>query len=120
MLAILCDIARYCAILSDVACDFVRYWAILHAILGDIHLSCDIARYRAIFMNIAAIFMNIAAIFMNNAQYRIDAFSISMVRSGQIVGSIHIHISPNKRRGRLFTQQPLMGGRLFNFLQRNE
>ena len=71
-------------------------------------------------MNIAAIFMNIAAIFMNNAQYRIDAFSISMVRSGQIVGSIHIHISPNKRRGRLFTQQPLMGGRLFNFLQRNE
>ena len=113
-------------------------FALVRDIRGDIHQKYnaqyrgDIHEYRAIsrniawemniaaiFMNIAAIFMNIAAIFMNNAQYRIDAFSISMVRSGQIVGSIHIHISPNKRRGRLFTQQPLMGGRLFNFLQKS-
>ena len=107
-------------------------FALASDIRGDIHQKYnaqyrgDIHEYRAISRDIAQYRMrdeysrDIAAIFMNNAQYRIDAFSISMVRSGQIVGSIHIHISPNKRRGRLFTQQPLMGGRLFNFLQRNE
>ena len=67
------------------------------------NIACKIAQYRPI-----------------SHEYRIDAFSGQIWSNSWIdTHTVSYRIYPNKRRGRLFTQQPLMGGRLFNFLQKS-